>query len=130
MARHPYFDILDRTLRGPKITSNEWDFDKVVLTTQRMVEKHRIRWQPDVLVTADEGLADAVFDAGFELATEIGVYARSTGRVVRFERDELETGMRRLPTTLVMGQGADARTLYARRVMDTRRQELDAGTHR
>lgn len=127
MTSHAYFDILDRAQTGQKITSNEWDFEKVVLTTQKLVDKHNIRWQPDVLVTDDEGLVDAVFAAGFELAAEIGVFARSTGRIVQFERAELEAGLRR-PQTLVMGQGADARTLYARRVMDNRPPMVWAGT--
>jgi len=39
-------------------------------------------------------LVDAVFEAGLELAKEIGAYSRSTERVISFESGEIEEGMR------------------------------------
>ena len=73
-------------------------------------------------------LADAIFAAGLELAQSIGVYARSTERIIEFDADELAEGLRRMPQTIVMGEGKDARTLYARRILDERLPLIWAGT--
>lgn len=115
-----YYDIIDRAQSGPYISEQDWDLQKVAMTTQKLVDKHRLTWNPDVIVPDDPGLADAVFEAGLELAREAGAYSRSTERIIQFELGELEEKMRLMRQTLVMGEGKDARTLYAREVMDRR----------
>ncbi len=122
-----YLEVIDRANTGPYMSEESWDLEMVALTTQSLVEKYHLEWDPNRVVTDDPGLADAVFAAGFELAQTIGAYSRSTGRVVRFDRDELLEGLRCQPQTLVMGEGKDARTLYARRIMDERLPLIWAG---
>jgi methylamine---corrinoid protein Co-methyltransferase len=122
-----YLDVLDRAYAGPAISEAEWDLDYVAAATKRLVHKHRIAWQPDRIIPDDAGLADAVFAAGFELALELGMYDRDTGRVMRFDQGELEAGLAAMPQALVMGEGRDARTLYPRRIMDSRPPLVWAG---
>jgi methylamine--corrinoid protein Co-methyltransferase len=122
-----YLDILDRAKEGPYITEENWDLEKVAMTTMRLVEKYKLTWDPEQIVTDDPGLADAIFEAGLELATTIGAYSRTTERIIEFSRDELEEGMRRLPQTITMGEGKDARTLFARQIMDERPPLVWAG---
>jgi len=97
------------------------------MATARLVRKYRLAWNPQEIVTDDPALADAVFEAGFELARQIGCYFRSTERVVMFDERELLQGLARMPQTLVLGEGTDARTLYARRIMDDRPPLVWAG---
>lgn len=122
-----YLDVLDRAYEGPAVPEAEWDLDYVAAATKRVVRKHKIAYQPDAIITGDPGLADAVFAAGLELALELGIYDRDTSRVIRFDRAELEAGLAAMPQTLVMGEGQDARTLYARKIMDTRLPLIWAG---
>ena len=122
-----YLEILDRMRTGPPMTEEEWDLDKVARSTRAIVEKRKLAWTPDVIVGAGQGLADSVFEAGLELACEVGLYSRSSGRVVRFEREELIEGLDRMPRSLVMGEGKDARTLVARHVVDDRPPMVWAG---
>jgi len=122
-----YLEILDRMRTGPPMTEEEWDLDKVARSTRAIVEKRKLAWTPDVIVGAGQGLADSVFEAGLELACEVGLYSRSSGRVVRFEREELLEGLDRMPRSLVMGEGKDARTLVARHVVDDRPPMVWAG---
>ncbi len=122
-----YLDVLDRAHEGPTIPEAEWDLDHVALTTKRLVQQYQITWQPDVIIPNDPGLADAVFAAGLALALELGVYNRDTNQVMRFDRAELEAGLAAMPQTLVMGEGRDARTLYARKIMDGRLPLVWAG---
>lgn len=122
-----YLDIIDRANNGPYISEDNWDLEKVAMTTMKIVEKYDLAWNPEEIVTDDPGLADTIFDAGLELAQTLGAYSRSTERIIEFEPGELELGMRLMPQTLVMGEGKDARTLYARRIMDERLPLVWAG---
>jgi len=115
-----YLDVMDRGNTGDWISEEDWDLEKVALTTRRLVRKYKLAWEKDHVVTDDPSLADAVFQAGFELAATIGVYQRNTERVIRFSEAELVDGLRAMPQTLVVGEGKDARTLYARCICDDR----------
>jgi len=128
MTIYSYHDILDRARSGPYMSEEDWDLKKVALTTRKLVRKYDLRWSPEEIVTNDPELADAIFAAGLELAQAIGVYSRSTERIIEFDEAELLEGLRRMPQTLIMGEGKDARTLYARQIMDERRPLVWAGT--
>ena len=122
-----YLDIMDRANNGPYISEANWDLEKVAMTTMKLVRKYKLDWDPEVIVPDDPGLADAIFEAGFELAAEIGAYSRTTERIIEFDRDELESGLRRMPQTLIMGEGKDVRTLFSRKIMDERPPLIWAG---
>lgn len=122
-----YLEITDRANNGQYISEENWDLEKVAMTTQSLVQKFDLDWDPNVVVTDDPGLADAIFEAGFELALAIGAYCRTTERIVEFDRDELEVGMRQLPQSLVMGESKDAKTLFSRKIMDERLPLVWAG---
>ena len=124
---HSYLDILDRAKTGPEVKKADWDFDTVVMATRRLVKKYRLAWDKTVLLPADPGLADRVFAAGLELASAAGVYCMTSGRVIQFDPAELEAGLRRAPQSLVMGEGADVRTLTPRRIGDERPPLIWAG---
>jgi methylamine--corrinoid protein Co-methyltransferase len=122
-----YLEIIDRANNGPYMTEEDWDLEQVAMTTMKLVDKYDLTWDRQEIVTDDPGLADTIFQAGLELAQTIGAYSRSTERIIEFEAGELELGMSLMPQTLVMGEGKDARTLYARKIMDDRLPLVWAG---
>ncbi len=124
---HNYLEIIDRANSGPYLSEENWDLEKVAMTTMKLVRRHKLAWNPEQIITDDPGLADAIFAAGLELALAVGAYSRTTGRILHFERGELEQGMRSMPQSLVMGEGKDARTLFARRILDERPPLVWAG---
>ncbi|MCS6906621.1 MAG: monomethylamine:corrinoid methyltransferase [Anaerolineales bacterium] len=115
-----YLGILDRAYDGEYISEENWDLEKVAASARRLVRKYRLEWDRNQLIPTDDALIDAVFQAGLEMAIELGVYCRSTERIIRLTLDEIEESLRAMPQTLVMGEGKDARTLYARRIGDER----------
>ena len=127
MATPDYLEILDRAQSGRSLAEKDWDLERVAIPTRDLVRKYGLSWCPEQVVPQDPGLADAIFSAGFDLACQAGVYSLSTGRSFKLERDELEDGLRRMPQTLAMGEGQDARTLYARRICDERPPLVWAG---
>jgi methylamine---corrinoid protein Co-methyltransferase len=122
-----YLDILERAQTGTPLKKDEWDFDRVTMTTRSLVKKYGLKWQKEQVIPTDSDLIDRVFRAGFELAAAAGVYSLDTGRVIHFSTSELEDALRAAPQTLVMGEGPDERSLYARRVCDERPPLVWAG---
>ena len=115
-----YYDFLDRSNHGPYLEEEAWDLDKVTMSTFQIVDKYKLKWNPEQIITNDSGLADAVFDAGLELAKKLGVYNRSTKRIIQFSEQEIEVGLRTMPQELTFGEGKDRRVMTSRKIMDDR----------
>jgi methylamine--corrinoid protein Co-methyltransferase len=113
-----YLEILDRANTGPYISEENWDLEKVAMTARRLVKKYKVEYDPNEIVTSDPAIADAIYQAGYEMAVELGAYSRSTERIIEFSQDEIDAGIRNMKKTLVMGEGKDARTLHARTLDD------------
>jgi len=124
---HAYQEILARAGTGKYCTEEDWDLEKVAMTTRRIVDEYGLSWNPEQVVPNDPAVADAVFEAGFQLVRELGAYSRTTERIIDFEAGELEAGISAVPQELTMGEGPDARTLYSRTIMDERPPLVWAG---
>lgn len=124
---YSYLDILDRAKTGQSVKKCDWDMDFVVLPVRRLVKKYRLKWDKQHAIPEDDDLVDRLFQAGMELASSSGIYCISTGRVITFSEEELIEGIRRMPGSLQMGEGEDARQLYARKIMDERLPLVWAG---
>jgi methylamine--corrinoid protein Co-methyltransferase len=113
-----YLEILDRANTGPYISEENWDLEKVAMTARRLVKKYKVEYDPNEVVTSDPAIADAIYQAGYEMAVELGAYSRSTERIIEISQDEIDAGIHNMKKTLVMGEGKDARTLHARTLDD------------
>jgi methylamine--corrinoid protein Co-methyltransferase len=113
-----YLEILDRANTGPYLSEENWDLEKVAMTARRLVKKYKVEYDPNEIVTSDPAIADAIYQAGYEMAVELGAYSRSTERIIEISQDEIDEGIHKMPQTLVMGEGKDARTLHARTLDD------------
>jgi methylamine--corrinoid protein Co-methyltransferase len=115
-----YLEILERSNQGEYISEENWDLEKVAFTARRLVKKYHLEWDRNQIVVDDPSLADAIYQAGYEMALELGAYCRSTERIIPLAQSEIDEGISNAPQTLVMGEGKDARTLYARQLGDER----------
>ena len=122
-----YLNLLERAEHGMKATKESWDFDKIAVAIKDLTKKYDLKWNRRDVILQDDDLADRLFQAGLELAQTSGVYFSNTKTILKFEPGELEEGLRNAKTSLVMGEGKDSRTLYARRVMDERPPLVWAG---
>jgi len=113
-----FYEILERAEKGQLLSKDDWDFNQVVLPTREFVDWYRLSWNPQALIPDDTDLIERVFQTGLELAIQVGIYCLNTGRVIRFNRDELEAGLRQVPTFLTLGEGSEVRNLRARTVQD------------
>ena len=115
-----YLDLLDRSVAGEPMSPDDWD---LTLARGRPPAGRGNTGSVTGTVTGSStttrARASAVFDAGLELAVEVGVYNLSTGRRVRFTPDELQDGLRERPECARDGRGR--RRPYPRGTRDLRR---------
>ena len=123
----PYLDLIERFNTGQAISKNDWDFDHIVMPVRSLVKKYQIRWDPAQPIPNDPELADRLYQAAIELAYQAGCYSLNTGRFLTFQPGEIESALRASPHELSMGEGSQARTLYARKIMDERAPLVWAG---
>lgn len=92
---------------------NDYDM-KLFKTTTKLVDEYDIKFDPDIVVTADDKMADAIFEGGMCLALEMGMLTVSTNRIIQFDEAELRLALKIAPKEMVLGIGKDARTMRAR----------------
>ncbi len=110
-----FFEIVKRALNGPYYAEQDFAMKVVVPKLREVVAKYDIRYDPETPVPDDDKLADDVFQAGLELCAEAGCYCTSTSRVIPFTKEEILEGLRDAPAAPVFGEGADEKTMVARR---------------
>ena len=122
----PLLEILDRAETGPRMTEKEFDI-KLFRTIQRLVKEHDIKYNPEEIVPTDDTLAKDVFEAGFQLAAEMGFYNISSKRQILLDESELKYVLRRLPDVVVGGEDKDQVFIYPRKIEDRRLPIVWAG---
>ncbi len=122
-----YLDLIDRFNTGEPLSKNDWDFDHIVMPVRKLVKKYQLKWDPEHPIPNDPDLADRVYQAAMELAYLAGAYSYNTGRVMTFEAGEVEKALKATPQELLMGEGSQARSLYARKILDERTPLVWAG---
>lgn len=108
-----FYEILRRTEEGPYMKEDDFDM-KLFKTATKLGKEYALKFDKEIIVTADDKMADAVFEGGLRLALEMGMLCLSTQRVIQFEETELRLALRTAPKEMVLGIGKDARTMRAR----------------
>jgi methylamine--corrinoid protein Co-methyltransferase len=107
--------IVDRSENGHFMKETAYDL-ALARKTAELVRKHGIHFDQQVIVPADDDMADRLFEAGLELFLEMGVYNQSTERCIIFAPDEVRSAIAESPNAITMGLGKDAREMHHREV--------------
>ncbi len=127
MDTRKYLEICERSNTGLKVGKDDWDLDHVIDGVRELVEEYGFSWDKNILVPNDGELLDRMFEAGKRLICKTGIFNMTTGRIISLTEDEIEEGLRQMKTELVMGEGKDVVTLYARKIEDERAPVIWAG---
>lgn len=98
-------------------------------TVKKLIEEYDLKFDDSVIVNSDDDLADRVFQAGLDLATEAGMFCQSTSRRIVWTREELLEGLRDCHSEIVMGAGADSVVCKARVPDDNERVVVAGGAY-
>lgn len=122
MGSPPYriWEIVSRSETGIFMEENDFIMKRLIPEIQRVVKKFKIQYDPNYPVNTDDSIADAVWNAAVEAFLSIGVYNKSTHRIIEFTDRELKEAFLSLPGSYMFGAGKDARPFTARQVEDVK----------
>ncbi|MFW9912948.1 MAG: monomethylamine:corrinoid methyltransferase [Candidatus Thorarchaeota archaeon] len=123
----PIIEIAKRALDGKPFIEKEFDMRVFSPRVRELVKEYGISYDPDVLVPSDDGLADAVFKAAFNLICDVGVYCKDTERIIAFEEKEVRKELKTSFDQAVLGEGMEQRTLLPRKPDSKERPWIFAG---
>jgi methylamine--corrinoid protein Co-methyltransferase len=120
MPAPPYrmWEILERARTGPFCEDDTFTMERFLPKMQEVIAKYRIEYDPAAPILGDDGLADAVWQAGVEFFLEVGVLCVDTHRILTFDERELREALYLIPGEYLVGSGKDARVLRHRQVED------------
>jgi methylamine--corrinoid protein Co-methyltransferase len=128
MKQHPrLLEVLGRSDSGPIIEEVDFERRLVGPTIKGLVEKYDLHYSGECYVNSDNDLADRVFQAGVDFASEVGMFNQSTSRRITWTRAEVVEAIQNCPAAASLGDGAQRFTVIAREPEDSRRVALLGG---
>jgi len=120
-------EIAKRAETGPLMEAKDFAMKRVAAKVMELQKEYRIQWDGKSFVNLDDDLADRCWQAGKKLLGSSGMYGMNSRRVLEFSEQEIEEALRFAPSTLSIGQGKDAVTLYHRSIEDQRKPFVFGG---
>ncbi|MHC4562083.1 MAG: monomethylamine:corrinoid methyltransferase [Planctomycetota bacterium] len=108
-------DICRAAAKGPTLSEQDFDLDRVYTTAAALVDKYGLEFEPGNPVPSDDDLADRVWQAALEFFVDCGVYFKDEQRVVTFTRDEVEADLAAYSGRCQFGEGPEARVFTSRK---------------
>ena len=117
-----FLDILDRGLTGQYCSEKEWNMRFFPSVINKALKKYELQntCNSKIPINFDDELADRFWEAGLEVATEVGMLNTSTERIIKFTREEIITGLNRACGFWRAGWGRDAVDVVPRVPEDSR----------
>ena len=108
------FDVYDRAYSGPKMEEATWDYEIIPQTAAKLVEKYGIKMDKKTIVPEDPELIDNLFKAGVDMLEECGIYCITTGRVIKYSRDEILNAIECAPVSFQFGEDTESHIVSSR----------------
>ena len=112
------WEVYNRARTGQKVDEKEWDFKKIPRNATDLKKKYEIEFEKGEFIPTDEDLMDRLFQAGFELLVETGIYCIDTKRVIKYTEEEVWASVMHSPKDVTLGEDRDAVKLQARDPLD------------
>ncbi len=110
-----FLELVSRGYNGETVSKDDWDMEHVVEPMMDIVEEFGLSRGKGELLLCDREMARTYFEAGVEFLARSGVYNQSTGRVIRFSREEILAAAHNMPQAVTVGRGKDAFTFTPRK---------------
>lgn len=96
-----FLDALEKAENGPICEIKDWDLKILPKKISEKLEEYGLKgtYNPKIPVPSDDGLADAFWKAGFDLAVDMGVLCTTTKRIIKFSENELKDYFNGVNTT-------------------------------
>ena len=120
MSIEHILQMLDRTCTGPVCTADDWNYKVLPQAVSQKLEKYALKKTCDTEnpINSDDELADRFYEAGYELALELGIFCQDTERIIKIGEEELNDAVTNVKSELVLGKGRDTIVLKQRKPED------------
>jgi len=116
----PFIEILKRAEGGPLCEPKEWDVQIISRKVRSIIQDRGLKgtYDPQNPINVSDSVADDFFEAGFDLAQEVGMYCIDTQRMIKFEEEELREVLGEAVPYIIFGKHPDQTILRARKPED------------
>ena len=107
LNRERLLNVLDCAHNGPICKQFEWDTRVIPRTIAAKLKEYGLQHtcDPHNPVNQNLELADRYFQAGMDVAAEVGMLCLDTQRVIKFTSGELKAGLDAAPAEFTLGEG-------------------------
>ena len=116
----PYklWEIQKRSNTGPFCQEDDFLPKIFAPKLREIVKKYDIKYDANTPVPSDDAMADRVWQAGWELYREVGLYNTDTHRIIKVSDDEIREALYQAKDQYWVGAGKDAVLWKHRQVED------------
>ena len=112
------WEIMERSKTGPHIEEDDFLPKLFTPTLKKLIKKYEIKYDSATPVPADESLADRIWQAGWDLFREVGVYNTDSHRIIKVSDEEIKEALYIAKDQYWVGAGKDAVLWKHRQVED------------
>jgi methylamine--corrinoid protein Co-methyltransferase len=105
----------------------DWDSKIVPSKTAEVLKEYDFKSDPNNPIPSDDSLADEVYEAGYKLAVELGVFCVDTNRIIKISEEELKEALNGAPDKLTLGKGTDQVEVIHRKPEDRQHIMVSGG---
>lgn len=107
-------EVEERAKRGDFIEQKKFDLEVISRRVAELEKEYGITYDPSCPLLLDESLGKSIFEAGYTLAVDAGLYLVEESRLARFSVEELKEALEIAPRELTVGRGPETSFLRAR----------------
>ena len=120
------YDFYDRAKVGEKCTQDDWDLMTIPMKAMELKQKYGLDFKNEFVPT-DKDMMGKLFQAGFEMLLECGIYCTDTHRIVKYTEDEIWDAINNVQKEFTLGTGRDAVHVSKRKVGDKKKPIIQGG---
>jgi len=113
-----FLEVIDRTETGRLMSDQDYYLKLYVPELNNIIQKYKIKYNPDTPLPWDDALADTVFEAAVDFFSRVGAYCPDTSRVLRFTKEEILQAASEAPSESTFGEGPDRKVMRSRKPDD------------
>jgi methylamine--corrinoid protein Co-methyltransferase len=120
------YDFYDRAKVGEKCTQDDWDLMKIPMKAMELKQKYGLDFKGEFVPT-NRDMMEKLFNAGFEMLLDLGIYCTDTHRIVKYTEAEIWDAINNVQKEFTLGTGRDAVRVSKREVGDKRKPIIQGG---
>jgi len=120
------YDFYDRAKVGEKCTQDDWDLMTIPMKAMELKQKYGLDFKNEFVPT-DRDMMGKLFQAGFEMLLECGIYCTDTHRIVKYTEAEIWDAINNVQKEFTLGTGRDAVRVSKREIGDKKKPIIQGG---